>query len=157
MLFTTEEEQQHIIEFMKSHSIAVLATADPKAVPHATTIYVSFDEHTKNFYFITRKGTAKYDNLTRNPQAAIALYESSTQTTIQAKGPVTEENDPKRVETVFQDIVKASRLESSDNVPPVTQLYAGSYVAFRLTPESVHMATYSRHDPGNPEKIIKDR
>jgi general stress protein 26 len=145
--FSSEESKERIYEFLKEHTVGVLATVDPDNNPYASTIYYSIDEDF-NLYFTTKKDTQKSDNITHNNKVMVVVSESFTQSTAQFTGfaeIVTDESD---VFEIFTNTVHAAMKTSEAGVPPISKLYAGSYVAYKIKPEHIRLAVFLRPDPG---------
>lgn len=148
------ESQEHILDFLKQNAVAVLATVDNHKHPHAAAIYYVVDDDLC-FFFITKRETAKNQNLQKNHQAALVIYEASSQTTVQANGSVNEETDATKAQDIFKKVLKLSLATSETGVPPISKLQAGAYIAYKFKPESVRMASFVRPDGGTAEKIFE--
>ena len=66
-----DELEQHIVEFIKSHNVCVLATASKDSVPHAAPIW--YNSKGTNLYMIADAGTTKLDNIRVNPRVSIGI------------------------------------------------------------------------------------
>ncbi|HSX07444.1 MAG TPA: pyridoxamine 5'-phosphate oxidase family protein [Candidatus Saccharimonadales bacterium] len=148
------ESRERITDFLKLKGVGVLATVDGSGQPYAATVYVTTDEPL-NLYFVTKRDTQKCRNLQANPRAAIAIYDATTQTTVQAEGTVVEVTDARQQEWVFKDIWSRAAQTSPGGVPPITQLIAGGYVVFRLSAPSLRMATFKQVNNGEPADIFE--
>lgn len=138
--------QKHILEFLSNHQVGVLATADGSGKPHAATIYIAHDEHL-NFYFVTKKETQKHRNLQQNAQAAIALYDQESQTTVQASGQVSEVTDKDKIEGIISEIWQTAIKTSQSHIPPTSKLGANGYIVYMLSAPTVRIAKFSQPDP----------
>lgn len=144
MATDTSSSRENIVHFLKNNPVGVLATATTSGKPHAATVYITFDQDL-NIYFVTRKGTRKSQNLHTNNQAAIAIYNAASQTTLQVEGAAIEVADPQKVQWVFNDIWHIASQTSPGTPPPQTQLTgAGDYVAYHLLAPSLRLATYTK-------------
>lgn len=143
----SSERNQSIHDFLSTHPIGVLATADPNGEPHAAVLYFSID---KNFeiMFTTKSETKKHDNLQHNPHAMLVSYEASSQTTVQVTGSVEEVTDPDLSERILAGTTMAAMQTSESGVAPIAKLEAGDYVAYTLQPTHISMAVFARPDPG---------
>ncbi len=141
------ESNQRIYEFLKTHPVAVLATIDPNGNPHATVVYFSVDERF-NISFTTKRDTKKHDNLKRNNHIMMVAYEALTQTTAQITGVAEDIGDTAEAAEVFKNTLRASMQTSEAGIPPISKLYAGQYVAYRVRPVQIRMAMFVRPDPG---------
>lgn len=140
-----DQSRSDITAFLEKNNTGVLASADNTGKPHAATVYFTFDKQL-NLYFITKKETQKSRNLQANPRAAIAIFDVSSQTTVQAEGTVSEVIDPRQQEWIFNDITKAA-IRTSNGVPPTSQYIAGGYVVYKLLAPTLRKATFNTPDP----------
>jgi general stress protein 26 len=148
------ESREQLLEFLKNNNVGVLATASNAGMPHAATVYITFDQ-ALNIYFVTRKGTRKSQNIHANSQAALAIYNAATQTTLQAEGTAIEVSESSKTQWVFSDIWRIATQTSPDSPPPQTQLIgAGAYTAYKLSAPSLRLATFKGQGSTNPEQIF---
>ena len=150
----SHERRQHAYDFLSTHPVGVLATTDPDCEPHAAVIYFSVDEH-MTVSFLTRSGTKKYDNLMHFDHAILTVYDPKTQSVGQVIGRAVEVTDPDAVNEIAAENMKACLQTSDGGLPPITKLYEGDVVAFRLFPVEVRLAIYSRPDPGDYSKMFE--
>lgn len=154
MTIAISESRQQLLDFLGENRVGVLATASNLGKPYAATIYITFD-HDLNIYFISRKETRKSRNLHDNSQAAIAVYDTSSQTTLQAEGTAIEVTDAAKIQWVFNDIWHTATQTSATNQPPQAQLLgAGNYIVYKLSAPSLRLATYARQNSASPENIF---
>jgi general stress protein 26 len=144
---TSLESNQKIYDFLKEHSIGVLATVDPNNNPHAATVYYSIDEEF-NIFFTTKRETKKHDNLRHNNHAMLVTYEAFTQTTVQITGVAEDISETPEAGQVYNNTTRAAQKTSEAGVAPISKLYAGSYVAYRLKPVQIRMAVFIHTEPG---------
>lgn len=145
---------EHLTDFLNKHSVGVLATCTPNGKPHAATVYLTYDRQF-NIYFLTKKDTQKSRNLQSNNQAAIAIYDAASQTTVQAEGAVIEVTDPDQVAWVMNDIWRIALSISPTSAPPQARLVAGGYIAYKLITPSLRMATFVQQNPEDYDGIFE--
>lgn len=148
------ESREHLSSFLSKNQVGILATADSTGKPHAATIYFTFNQQF-DLYFVTKKDTQKSRNLQNNNRAAIAVYDASSQATVQAEGTVVEVVDPKQLEWIFNDIWRIASIASPGSPPPQSQLLAGGYVVYKLAAPSIRIATFIHHDSTDYDKIFE--
>ncbi len=154
MTVAISESRQRLLDFLENNKVGVLATCSNAGIPHAATVYVTFDKDL-NIYFVTRRETRKSRNLHSKYQAALALYDASSQTTLQAEGTVIEVSDQGTMQWVFNDIWRIAAQTSPVNQPPQAQLIgAGDYVVYKLAAPSLRLATYTPQASANPNQIF---
>ena len=132
----------NIASFLKRNHIAVLATANRETgEPHAATVYYATDSQ-MNVFFFTKQETKKNKNLTSNPRAALAIYEAATQSTAQISGPVTAVNDPDIIEKAHRLMKKYSKETAQSEDTPLSKLYAGDYILYKVWPQIIRLGEY---------------
>jgi len=136
------QSRERILDFLGTHKVGVLATADATGKPHAAAVYVVCDPQLV-FYFITKKATRKSTNLSVNSQAALAVYDEQSQTTVQVDGQVEVVTDPAQIDRIFTEIQAIARLTSQSGTPPPAKLLADGYVVYRLSSPTARLASYS--------------
>ena len=148
MAITLSDDNPRIRDFLTTHSIGILATADDSGVPHAATIYFAIDPDF-SIYFMTKERTQKNYNLQNNPHAALAVYDAKSQSTVQIQGDVTRVTDQERLRQIYERILGITRTSSDGEKPPVDKLDAGDYVAYSLQPNTLKMAEFvkAEHPP----------
>ncbi len=148
------ERQQRIHDFIGSNHAGVLASVDPNNEPHGVVIYHTIDKEF-NVSFLTKKGTKKYDNLVRNDHVVLVIFEPSSQTVAQVIGKAHEITDGYEINRVAAAVFMTSLKTSEGGIPPIAKLNADEYVAFRIMPVQVRMASYARPDPGDYDTIFE--
>lgn len=143
----SKESSQRILSFLKHHPIGTLSTVTPDGDPHGAVIYYSIDD---DFIvrFTTKRKTRKFDNLTFRNRGMLVVYEAPSQTTVQVIGVTEEITDNAEAQAEFRNMLESSMETSQAGLPPISKLYAGSYVAMRLKPVQIRMAIFARPDPG---------
>ncbi len=154
MAVTIQPGQQQAHDFLKKHKVGVLATVSPNNDPYAAAIYYVVDG-ALNISFLTKTGTKKADNLEHNNHAMLVVYEAESQTTVQVTGTVAKITDTADADKVFSHVVYASLETSHTDIPPILKLDEGEYVAYRLVPTQVRMASFRHAKSGGYETIFK--
>lgn len=137
------ESKLRIREFLTLHPVGVLATTDPNNDPHGSVIYYSVDEDF-NILFTTKHDTKKHDSLKHHNHAMLVSYDAASQSCIQITGITEEITDSTAANEAFKGTLKASLQTSEAGIAPISKLYAGQYVAYRLMPKQIRMAVFSR-------------
>jgi general stress protein 26 len=138
-------DKQKVHEFLKSHPIGVLSTVDKNNNPHATTIYVVVEEDLK-LKFLSKRETHKIQNIEHNNHIVLVVFDAKTQTNLQVIGTVEDiSDDEKKAGQVFKEVLEITRQTSQADVPPVSKLFAGNYVAYEIKPKQIHYSTYQLH------------
>lgn len=148
------DKQSRIHDYLSNNPLGVLSTIGGDGRPYGSVVYFTIDQRF-HLAFITKSGTRKYDSLLAHPQVMLTVYEAASQTTVTISGQVEEVKNVEMIAKISGQIVDTSMKTSSGNVPPITKLEAGDYVAFRLIPEQIRMAVYSRPDSGTSTDLFE--
>lgn len=145
---------EQVYDFMRAHPVGVLATVDPNSNPHAVVVYYSVDEE-GNLFFTTKRDTKKSDNIQHNNHVMLAVYEASTQTSLQISGTAEDISESPEANEVFQNTMHATLQTSESGVPPISKLYAGHYVAYKVRPAEIRMVSFAKPVNGNYEDLYQ--
>lgn len=137
-------DKKKIYEFLKSHPIGVLATVDSDNNPHATTIYVVVEDDL-TIKFLSKRDTQKIQNLEGNNNVTLVIFEAGTQTNVQVIGQAEDVSNDAESHEVFKKILEITRQTSQAEVPPVSKLFAGNYVAYKIKPKQIRYSNYQLH------------
>lgn len=150
---TLSERKQRIYDFLNINRVGVLASVDIYGEPHGSVIYHVIDRNL-GVTFLTKSGTRKYDNLLRHPNTMLVVYDASTQSVAQIFGIASEVKDSYEVNKIAGQVMMSS-IKTSEGIPPISKLEAGTYTAFRIKPLQVRMASYANMESGNYEQIFE--
>jgi general stress protein 26 len=138
-------DHQKAHDFLLSHPVGVLATTNPDNTPQASAVYFSIDKQL-NVYFTTKRDTSKHQNIEHNPTVVLVVYEAQTQTSVQLQGKASLVDDPETMQSIFHGTLDAAEKTGKDVVPPIAKIFAGPYVAYKLTPDSINLSEYGWGD-----------
>lgn len=130
--------------FLSSREVAVLSTTDRTGNVEGVTIYYLFADDT--FYMITKSDTAKAHNMLANHQVALTIFDADEAKTAQIQGYAEIEADPPTKRVVFDRLIRPRSYEGETRMPPLSQLDAGGFIAFKVTPITVKYTDYKRSD-----------
>ena len=142
------DRQRRIHDFLVEHPVGVLASVNPDGHPHAAVIYHVVDDDF-SVYFLTKVRTRKHANLTAHKQVMLTVFDASSQAVAQISGSAEELTDSYDVNEIAGRVLAACLRQGRRGLPPIAKLKAGPYTAFRIVPEQIKMAVYSR--PGKDE------
>lgn len=142
MAINISESRDNILHFLRNNRVGVLATSDRTGQPHAATVYITHDDDL-NLYFVTKEQTAKSRDLQTNPQAAIAIYDPTNQTTVQAEGKVEEIIDIAESERILYEVWMTALQTSDSGTIPISKLRAGGYIAYKLKAKALRLASFN--------------
>lgn len=143
-------DKQTIYEFLKSHPIGVLATVGDGRNPHATTVYYGVEDDL-SLKFLSKRDTQKIQNLEANKNVVLVVFEATTQTNVQVIGEAEDISDEAESHKVFSKILEITRATSQAEVPPMSKLFAGHYVAYKITPKQIRYSNYQLHPSPSTE------
>jgi general stress protein 26 len=135
------EDKKKIIRFLQDHPVGVLATVDTDGNPHASPLYVNTNDNLR-VTFTTKRGTVKYQNITRNDHVMVVVYEAASQTAVQISGRALEVADDQDQQSIYHGTLRAARQTGQDEVPPIAKITAGAYVAFEITIENIWLSDF---------------
>lgn len=142
------EDKEEIRKFLCSHSVGTLGTVDHDGNPHISIIYFSLGKKFE-VTFTTKRQTRKHRNITHNNRVMLIAYEAFSQTTVQILGTAKEITNLHEAGEAFKNTLKSSLKTSGIGIPPISKMYAGDYVAYRIIPEQINMTVFSRANPSN--------
>jgi nitroimidazol reductase NimA-like FMN-containing flavoprotein (pyridoxamine 5'-phosphate oxidase superfamily) len=134
------------IDFISTHELGVLSTADKSGEPHGATVYYYFEQENKVIYILTKSETQKAHNLIANPRVALTIYDENKLQTAQLSGRAQIETDLEVKKNVFEKINHTRKYGEALHHPPVTKLTEGNFITFKISIDSgtYHDFMYSR-------------
>src|SRR5581483_2415585 len=116
----------------KSQETAVLSTLSREGHVQGATIYYHFDDG--KFYILTKSDSSKAHNMMAHPQVALTIFDADQIKTVQLQGTARIESDLMTKRFLFDRLVRPRQYGDESLMPPVTQLNAGGFIIFRITP-----------------------
>ncbi len=135
-------------KFVIEHEVAVLSTLSHDRKVHGATVYYRYMDG--DFYIITKSGSNKAHNMLAHHQVALTIFDSDEIKTIQLQGKAHIESDMKTKRLIFEEIVHPRPYKGEHLMPPVSQLSAGGFITFRITPTNIFYMDYK-----DESKIIR--
>lgn len=136
-----DKKHDHALKFLHEHKVATLSTASKIGKPWGAAIYyVAGDD--MSLYFLTHKGSRKYQDLEANPQVAMTIFDDYAQRTIQIRGMVSEVTSGEERDMVFSKIAHVHPPGRFAWVPPVSKLEQGDTVLLKCTPEFMQLSEF---------------
>jgi len=121
--------------------MGILSTVGADGMPWGAAVYYVTDEDF-NFYFVTRAESFKYQNLDKNPVAALTVADSETQTTVQTSGKILRLSPERYIEIVFNKLAHLRPKDDPHWSPPMSKLRMGDYMPLYLVPDKLQFADY---------------
>jgi general stress protein 26 len=138
-------------EFLSQNEVGVLSTTDRTGDVQGATIYYALGSD-GNIYMITKGGTAKAHNMLTNHQVALTVFDADQTKTAQIQGYAEIEADVVTKQEIFMQLIRPRNYGDESRMPPITELDAGGFISFRITPTSVKYTDYKKSDRITPSK-----
>lgn len=126
--------------FLKSHDVAVIATASESGQPHASAINYLSDEWC-NLFFLVREHTQKYENLMRNPSAWVIVSDPHYVSTVEVRGPAIKIDNEARINRLLSEFSRAIQGKSPWPLP-IMRRHGSEAHLFELKPEHIVYADF---------------
>lgn len=134
-------DNQKLLDFLRGHLVASLATIRPDGRAHASTIYYAIDENL-NFFFVTKEGTNKHTNIERNAAVALAISDETTLDTVQIEGAARRAAGKEflsAIDTLTQKVVRNHR--QWDKIP-ASLIKSGQFAFYVIEPSWIRWMNY---------------
>lgn len=133
--------KENVYKFLQSHVVGVLSTVSPDGVPYGSPIYYIVDEEL-NFFFVTKSGTKKSENMQENEKVALTIVAPSLPITIQVRGNAVETNDVAMYTKMAE--MNAEEKGGFHWPPPIHKLHhSGDLLMYKLTPTWLRVGDFS--------------
>lgn len=126
---------QEVLQFLRTHIIAAIATILHGTKAHATTIYYYTDDDLK-MYFLTKGETLKFSNIIHGGSVGLVVTDPQTLQTIQVEGTAKEVDYSKEYAQVMKkyvDTLTQNGLQWA-NIPLNHMEKVGYYTFVQITP-----------------------
>lgn len=131
-----------VVDFVKSHTKAVIATVDAMNQPSTSMIFYVVDKN-NDMYFVTKSMTTKSENLKQNNKSAVTIIDDSKPITVSITGVVLEIAEQKKRDEIMQDVFKLSYSELHDYAP-IIKLHKGSFEVMKFVPKQAKMTDFTK-------------
>jgi uncharacterized pyridoxamine 5'-phosphate oxidase family protein len=129
-------KKRMILEFLRKHTLAVIATCHHDGTPEAATVDVSVRDNLE-IVFDTFKETRKFDNLVERPSVAFVVGWSDN-ITVQYEGEATQ------VPVADLEQYQQAHL---DSVPAEREFLERGALMFKATPRWIRYSDFNREPP----------
>src|SRR3989344_414348 len=134
------------LSYLGGQKAAVLSTHASDGTIDAAAVYFIIDEQL-NFYFTTKVGTRKYQNMTTNPNVTLTIPNAETLQTIELKGKASLVTSPKEITDHTVSLINKNKFEGAPWAQPVAKLHAGQYVIMKITPTWLRYGIFLNEEP----------
>lgn len=131
-----------VVEFVKSHTKAVIATVDPMLQPSTSMIFYIVDKN-NDMYFVTKSLTTKSENLKQNNKSALTIIDDEKPITVSMTGTVQEISDQSKRDDIMQEVFKLSYSVLHDYAP-IIKLHKGSFAVMKFIPKQAKMTDFTQ-------------
>lgn len=144
------DSKEKVYKFLQEHAVAVLSTVSLDNIPSAAPIYFVPDEEL-NLYFMTKSDTVKAQNIENSDNdsaVAITVVDPEFPLTVQARGTISENNDPK----YFGKLTELNALQKAGFhwPPPLSKIQSEGFLLFyKFTPTWLRIADFSETGGGS--------
>ena len=129
--------------------MGILSTVSSDGTPWGSAVYFVVDNDFK-FYFVTRTGTLKFENVEANPKAALTIADSASQVTVQLTGTVSRVPVKEYFDVIFDKLGDIRPEGDNSWSPPIAKVHEGNYMPLCLTPVKLQYADYGHRKPDSP-------
>jgi general stress protein 26 len=135
---------QELLQFLRSHDVAALATITDGTKAHATTIFYYVEDDFK-IYFLTRNATLKYSNLNNNGVVGLVVTDPVTLQTVQVEGTAKEVDYTKKYAPAMQKYTDnlAKNNKQWANIPLNHMPNVGYYAFIQVTPTWIRWTDFT--------------
>ena len=142
------DTQHKIIEGLNllNQSLGVISTVNDKGTPESTSIFFIHDEGL-TLYFLARKGSRKYKNISKNPHVSFVVTSQAMSQTLQLEGLASEVTDTKEEIAYFSKLVALTSEQMI--MPPVSQSVGGEMAFMKITTTWARFGNFEVMKEGN--------
>ena len=138
------KEHERIFSFLKKHPMGILSTSSSDDSIWGAAVYYLADKDF-NMYFVVRAESLKYQNISKNPHAALTIADSESQITVQLSGLVSTMPVQKYMDVFFDKFADIRPEGDYEWAPPIDKVHEGNYMPLQLTPSKMQYADYGKH------------
>jgi general stress protein 26 len=132
-----------LVDFLRAHDIAALATIKEGGVAHATTIFYYAEEDLK-LYFLTKYDTLKFINLKTNNNVGLVVTDEKSFQTVQIEGIAKEVDYAHEYEKTVKKYIENQAKNGRDwEKIPINHITAGYYSFVQISPTWVRWIDFN--------------
>lgn len=146
-------DAHEIMSYIKNNPIAVLSTIDKGGMLHGAAVHICALS-AKQFYFVTKTETQKFQNILEHPQVAVTVANPAEYSTLQAVGMAEVVNDPAVIDMVMSRLTEIYA-RGTEWLPPISKLQAGTYQIVGVALQKARLANFKDARFGN-KQIFKE-
>jgi general stress protein 26 len=144
-MLTKGEATKEAMEFLKRHTVGVLATATLDGQPFASPVYYAVQPDF-SIYFLTSHHTQKFKNLVLNPRVAFCFGTGPEYTVVNIHGAARVTNAQEREEGMkyINELVNAPM--TTWPIVAIHALETGGIALYKITPERISYLNLTSKD-----------
>lgn len=146
MSYLQEQYRKEVLDYLGMQRVAVLSTHAQDNTIDAAAVFFLADKDL-HFYFTTKVGTRKYQNMATNPQVTLTIPSDIELKTIELKGTASILTNPKEITDHITMLINKNRYENSPWSPPIAKLDAGPFVIVKVTPSWLRYGVFQNEEP----------
>ncbi len=147
---TAQEPKEEAFYFFNNDALRLitrrkfgtLSTTNEHARPHGAAVYYIIDE-LHRIYILTKTETEKAKDIAKTGEAALTVFDESTDETLQIHCKAYIETNEKVRRYVFDELVRPRTYSTKVSLPPVAWIRKGSFVVIRLEPVAIKYNDYA--------------
>ena len=140
------------LAFIKAHTAGVLATVSKEYTPHASVVYYVSDD-SFNVYFVTKRGSRKYNAIKAHPQVAFTIGRQDVPQTLQIEGVASELESEEDKNAHVPDLLNVLATVTPGFVPAGKM--DGELTVMWLQPKWIRWADFSKPAIGNENLFVE--
>lgn len=144
---------EKILDYLTKQRVVALATSDRNGVLHSAAVYI-YAKKPKVWFVVSKQDTKKTHNLAKHPRFSAVAYDRHDNSTLQARGLATNEED---IDTIGEVMSAMAKIYGTghDWLPPIAKIKAGEYVVVRLDIEWLRFAGYGGASAGSEDIFLE--
>lgn len=149
------EDNKHVLDFMREHPCATLATHGKEGRINLANVFAFVDDN-YFLYVVSRPDHRKHQNVVEHPQVSLMFTD---QEGVQQAECIGVGKTVERIETLADMLPNLQKIliehKSEYWVPPVAQLEADGYVVIKIVPELMVYRTYAQDGVSSkPNEVV---
>lgn len=136
----TEYTKESILQFLREHFIMEIATCLDNKPAASVMLYALNDDF--SLYFATHKDSYKSQNLQKNPQISLCIWEH-LKALVQMDGKV-EVVENEQEKSVAMDKLADAATKDKEFWPPLFRIKGDEYIIFKMSPQWGRLLDLSR-------------
>lgn len=130
-----------LIDYLKAHEAAELATVTPNGKPYLTAIFYYVNSKLEIF-FVTLSETKKFNNIQKCPDVAFSVTDIDRLRSFELQGVVSEVLDPAQRMSMIEELAVVQARNKAGWPPPILKLHKGGLKLMCITPTWIRFSDF---------------